>query len=254
MKIAPLALGTALLAACSAGAPPEAPADSALRFRCAGPLDVRFLEMRADGAFQFYSRAHFTTARGLAGTWTRSGPDALSLRCERWSRQVVCGSLRVRLGSAWEGQRPRIREAVAAFLAKHPDRPDFSREELEDVGCWEEEREVPAGRALVTVVPIAALDERAPRVEVERLLPALDAYGRGEDPHVVHARLHRHRGLEFLEWLDWSAYGDPVSLDAVKASLDRLAPGEQPSGVWTALGAREFDVELWRGDRFRYFK
>jgi hypothetical protein len=248
-----LAALAALLAGCAAAAPEDAPAPE-LRFRSAGPLDVRFVELKADGAFQFYSRARFTTVKGLAGTWRRTAPDALALRCERWSRQVVVDGLRVRFGSAWEAQRPRVREALAAYLNRHPDRADFARDELEEVGCWSEERDLPGGRDFVTVIPIAVDGERATRSALEALLAALDAYGREGDPHEVHARLHRHRGTEFLEWLDWSGYADPVPVADVKAAIERLEPGEQLADVWTALGPREWNAELWQGERFRFYK
>jgi hypothetical protein len=244
------------LASCAGGepAPPSAPPAEEFWFRCAGPLDVRFLHLDPAGGFQFYDRARFATTKGLAGSWRRGGADVLALRCERWSRQAVCGGLRVRFGSAWERQRPGVRSALHEFLAAHPGRERFGQEELEALGCWEEERDLPGGRERVTVIPVSSGPDGAARAEVEGLVRAIDDYGRDGDPHEVHARLHRHRGVEFLEWVDWSGYADPVSPAEVRAAIERLEPGEQLADVWTGLGSREIDRELFWGDRFRFFK
>jgi hypothetical protein len=247
---------TALLLAAGgascAGAPAEGPSE--LRLRAAGPLDSRFVHLRPDGTFQFYFRAHFATREGLRGTWRPTGPDAAALRCDRWSRQVVSDAFRVRFGAEWEGQRARVLEAVETLLRDHPAQARFTREELENTGTWDEERELVTGREMVTVVPISVLEESVPRADVEKLVAAIGAYERLGDPHEVHLRLHRHRGVEFAEWTDWSAYEDPVPLASIREEIDRLAPGETLADVWVTLEKEAFEQELFQGRSFKFFK
>ncbi len=251
------AAAAALLAAASCAAEPApapAPPGEEMHFRCARPLDARYLHLRADGTFQFYFRARFTTSEGLRGTWRRGGPGGAVLRCDWWSRQVVCGPIRVRFGSEWKRQRPLVRAALASFLGERAGRGSFSREELEETGTWDEEREVvPGVRERVTVVPISALAESVPREAVEMALAALDAYGRDEDPRDVHVRFHRHRSVEFVEWIDWSAYDDPRSPEEIRAELDRVQPGETPADVWMRVEKQDYERELFGGESFRFY-
>jgi hypothetical protein len=253
-RLAGAAVLAALAGSCAGEPAPAAPPEEELHFRSARPLDARYLHLRADGSFRFYFRARFSTTEGLRGTWRRGGPGGAVLRCDRWSRQVVSGPVRVRFGGEWEKQRPRVRGALAELLLKHPGRAAFTRDELEETGTWEEEREVlPGRRERVAVLPISALEESVPRAAVEKVIEALDAYGRAEDPHEVHVRFHRHRSVEFVEWVDWSAYGDPVSVESIRAGLDGLQAGETPADVWVRLSKEDFDRELFGGESFRFY-
>jgi hypothetical protein len=246
-------LGGVWLASCSGGAEEPPPAGE-VHLRCAGPLDSRFLHLQADGRFQFYFRAHFKTSLGLEGTWRRTGPDAAALRCEHWSRQVVCDPFRVRFGSQWADHRRLVRDGILAVLRDHPGQVSFGRQELEDAVTWDEERPLVTGPELVTVLPLSVLEESVPRGAVERLLGALDDYEKSGDPREVHIRLHRHRGVEFVEWLDWSAYEDPVSPAAVRAEIEQLESGETLADVWVVLGKAAFERELFQGQSFKFFK
>ncbi len=242
----------ALWGASCAGAP-GGPGEE-IYFRCAGPLDSRYLHLRADGSFQFYFRAHFTTRLGLSGTWRRTAPDAAALRCEQWSRQVLADPVRIRFGSPWPRHRALVREGLERVLREHPDRAAFERGELEEEVTWDEERELVTGREVVTVVPLSVLEERVPRSAVERAIAALDAYEQGGDPREVQVRIHRHRSTEFVEWIDWSAYNDPRPPSSVREEIERLEPGETLADVWTVLAREDFERELLRGEPFKFFK
>ena len=256
MRIGPAAAAVLGLwaASCSGGAGrPAAPAEERF-YRAAGPLDSRYLHLRPDGTFQFYFRAHFTTRLGLNGSWRGTGPDTAALRCEHWSRQVLCDPIRVRFGSQWANHRRIVREGLEAVLKDHPGQASFEREALENAVTWDEERDLVTGPEIVTVVPLSVLEERVPRAALERLLVALDGYEGEGDPHEVHLRIHRHRSVEFVEWIDWSAYNDPRPPASVRAEIDLLEPGEMLADVWTRLSREDYERELLRGEPFKFFK
>lgn len=243
---------SALLAAllgfsCAGGPAAPAPAEERC-FRLAGTLDSWYLHLRADGAFSFYLLSHFAAQEGLTGFWRPAGSDGATLRCDRWSRLIVADPIRVRLGREWDKQVPRIRAALAAFLHDQAGAEHFSKDELEEVGTWEEDR--PLGK--VTVLPIMVLEDRVPRSAVEKVLAAIDRYGRGEDPREVHVRFHRHRSVEFLEWLDWSGYRDPIPLAEMKAQVERLGAGESAEDVWVRMGREQFERDLEQRDGLRF--
>jgi hypothetical protein len=250
-------IGWAVLAAwgvsCSGSRPAEAPPEE-FYFRSAGPLDSRYLHLRPDGTFQFYFRAHFATQEGLHGTWRRTGDATAALRCEHWSRQVLCDPIRVRFGSRWADHRRLVRDGLEAVLKDHPGQASFERDELENAVTWDEERELLTGREIVTVLPLSVLEERVPRAALERTLAALEGYEQGGDPHEIHVRLHRHRSIEFVEWIDWSAYNDPRPTASVRAEIETLEPGETLADVWTRLSREEYERELLRGEPFKFFK
>lgn len=236
------------LLGCAAPPPaaPEAPGRD-LYYTLPSPLEARFLHLRADGVFRLYVRALPVTKEALRGTWRVTGDTSAALRCERWSHMVVRPPVRVRLGTDWARQVSHVRTSIADFLREHPGRPDFSREELEDVGNWE----TLVGGEKALVIPIGLDTPRVARGDLEAILPELDAYREKGDPREVHVRLHRHKGKEFLEWLDWSGYVEPRPIDAIRAAIDTLGRDEVLKEVWVRLSPEDFHRELG-GDGFRY--
>ena len=237
-----------LLAGCAAPAPPEPPPPGQdLYYTLPSPLEARFLHLRADGVFRLYARAFPMTKEALRGTWRVSGDTSAVLRCERWSHMVVRPPVRVRFGADWATQVPHVRTSIADFLRERPDRADFSREELEDVGNWE----TVIGGEKAMVIPIGLDTPRVSRADLEAVLPRLDDYRASGDPREVHVRLHRHKDTEFLEWLDWSGYVEPRPLEEIRATIDGLGKNEELREVWIRLTPDQFNRELG-GDGFRY--
>ncbi len=243
-----LALLAALLTSSCAGASSSPTLAEEHCFRLAGALDSWVLHLRPDGTFSFYLLSHFAAQEGLTGFWRPTGEDGATLRCDRWSRVIVADPIRVCLGRDWEKQLPHIRTALATFLRDRAAAESFSRDALEEVGTWEEDR--PPGK--VTVLPIIALEDRVPRAAVEKVLVAIDRYGRGEDPREVHVRFHRHRSVEFMEWLDWSGYRDRIPLEEMRAQVERLGPGESAEDVWMRMGRDRLEKELQQRDGLRF--
>lgn len=237
-----------VLAGCAAPAPPpEAPPGRDLYYSLPSPLEGRFLHLRADGVFRLYVRALPMTKEALRGTWRVTGDTSASLRCDQWSHMVVRPPVRVRFGTDWAKQVAHVRTSIADFLRERPGQADFSREELEDVGNWE----TVVGGEKALVIPIGLDTPRVARADLEAILPDLDAYRAGGDPREVHVRLHRYKGREFLEWLDWSGYVEPRPIEAIRTSIDTLGRNEVLKDVWVRLTAEEFHRELG-GDGFRY--
>jgi hypothetical protein len=240
-RLAAAAFGLAAVSCAHA----PAPTGEEVFLRLAGPLDSWHLHLRADGTFQFYRAEHFQVLEGLEGTWRRTGPESAALHCDRWARLVVSEPIRVRLGRDWQTHRAHIRKALETFLAEHAGRPTFTKDELEETATWDEKD--------VTHIPISATEDVVPRAAVEKVILLLEAYDR-EDPREVHVRFHRHRSIEFMEWLDWSGYTDPVSPAAIRAEIDRLAPGETPADAWVRLAREEVEREFSGKDGLRFFK
>ena len=240
-------LAVLLSASCAGGPATPAPAEERC-FRLAGTLDSWVLHLRPDGTFSFYLLSHFSAQEGLTGSWRPTGEDGATLRCERWSRVIVADPIRVCLGREWEKQLTHIRTSLATFLRGRAAAESFSRDELEEVGTWEEDR--PPRK--VTVLPIMSLEDRVPRAAVGKVLEAIDRYGRGEDPREVHVRFHRHRSVEFMEWLDWSGYRDPIPLAEMKAQVQRLGPGESSEDLWMRMGRDRLEKELQQRDGLRF--
>ncbi len=232
--------------ATAVAAPPPPPGQD-LYYSLPSPLEARLLHLRADGVFRLYVRTLPMTKEALRGTWTIHGERTAVLRCEQWAHMVVKPPVRIRFGTEWDRQVPHVRTSIADYLREHPERPDFSREEMEDVGTWE----TLVGGEKATVMPIGLDVERVTRAELEAVLPALDAYRDGGDPREVRVRLHRHKDTEFLEWVDWSGYVEPQPLETIRATIDRLGKDEELRDVWVRLTPEEFSRELG-GDGFRY--
>jgi hypothetical protein len=218
-----------------------------LYYTLPAPAQSRFLHLAADGVFHLYVRSLPMTTEALRGTWRVDGETQAVLRCERWSHMTVVPPVRVRFGTDWAAQVPHVRTSIADFLREHPERGDFSREELEDVGNWETR----VGGEAALVIPIGIDVPRVSRRELEAVLPALDAYRESGDPREVRVRLHRHRGTEFLEWLDWSGYVEPRPLAAIHEAIERRGRDEILKDVWVRLSPDEFRRELG-GDGFHY--
>ena len=247
MKYALLLAALGGCATAVAEPPPSRPPGQELFYSLPSPLEARLLHMTADGVFHIYVRTLPMTKEALRGTWSISGERAAVLRCDQWAHMVVQAPVRIRFGTEWAKQVPHVRASIAEYLRDHPGRPDFSREEMEEVGTWET---VVAGEK-ATVMPIGLDTERVTRAELEAVLPALDAYQGGGDPRDVHIRLHRHKETEFLEWVDWSGYVEPQPLEKIRATIDRLGKDEELRDVWVRLTPEEFYRELG-GDGFRY--
>jgi hypothetical protein len=180
-----------LLLGCASPVPLRPPPPGKdLYYTLPAPAQSRFLHLAADGVFHLYVRSLPMTTEALRGTWRVDGETQAVLRCERWSHMTVVPPVRVRFGTDWAAQVPHVRTSIADFLREHPERGDFSREELEDVGNWETR----VGGEAALVIPIGIDVPRVSRRELEAVLPALDAYRESGDPREVRVRLHRHRG------------------------------------------------------------
>jgi hypothetical protein len=99
------------------------------------------------------------------------------------------------------------------------------------VATWEETR----GSESVTVIPLSVLDERVSRAELERLIPLLESYATADDPREVHVRFGNHHGVEYLEWVDWGGYAEPLTSAELRARIDQAVPGEAIPDVWVRV-------------------
>lgn len=232
----------------SCAAPAERPVEERW-YRMSGPLDSWMIQLSPDGRFRTLFVTHFTVQEGLKGTWRPAGEEEARLRCDRWARMIVSGPLRVRFGRPWEEQRPRIRKGLEDFLRAHP-AAAFSKDEVEEAVTWPEEREGLAA----TVMPLSSLEERVSRADLQALLPLLEAYGGDGDPRLVRARFFSHRGVEVLEWVDWSGYTDPLSSAEIRARIESAAPGETIPDVWVRIPAAEAERRLDLDESLRFFK
>jgi hypothetical protein len=200
----------------------------------AGPLESWVIHLGSEGTFRTLFATHFTAEEGLRGTWRPAGADRATLRCDRWSRMIVSGPLRVRFGRPWEEQRPKIRKGLEAFLRAHP-AATFSSAEIEEVAAWEEVR----GSESVTVIPLSSLTDRVSREELEQVVPLLESYATTDDPREVHVRFGTHRGVEYLEWVDWGGYTEPSTSREIHARIDAAAPGGTVPDVWVRVPPAE---------------
>lgn len=218
-----------------------------LYYSLPSPLEARLLHLRADGVFRLFVRTLPMTKEALRGTWRVTGEQSAALRCEQWSHMVVLPPVRIRFGNEWARQVPHVRSSIAGYLAEHALRQEFSEAEMEDVGTWE----TVVGGEAATVIPISLDGGKASRAQLEAALPLLDAYAAAGDPREVKIRLHRHKDVEFLEWLDWSGFVEPRTLEQIRTSIDTLGKDEELKDVWVRLTPEEFQRELG-GDGFRY--
>jgi len=235
-----------LLSSCAAPAqlPPEE-----RWYRMSGPLDSWMIHLAADGSFRTLFVTHFTVQEGLKGRWRPTAEGEATLRCDRWAHMIVSGPIRVRFGRPWEEQRPKIRKGLEDYLATHP-ASSFSKDEFEDAVTWSEGR----GTQAVTVMPFSSLDERVSRPEVERLLPLLDSYGATDDPREVRVRFQRHRSVDYLEWVNWSGYTDPLASAEIRSRIEAAGPGEAIPDVWVSVPAAEAERRLDLDESLRFFK
>lgn len=218
-------------------------------YAMSGPLDSWMLHLRPDGQFQTLFATHFTVEEGLTGTWRLEGSQGATLRCDRWSRMIVLGSLRVRFGKDWASQRPKIARGLVRFLQRTPG-ATFTKAEFEEAVTWEEPRTVGTAK----VMPLSTVAEMVSRADVDRLIPLVDAYGSTGDPREVHVWFQRRGTVDYLDWVDWSGYTDPLTPDQIHARIDAAPPGGAVPDVWVKLPLEEVRRRLSTEDGLRYFK
>ena len=239
---APILVAVLALASCAGPAPKASDGDR--YFVQSHASSAQWLHLRSDGTFAIHAEHHLYSELDTTGTWSRVSENRLSLTESHWLRSVVCGTVMVSVGDSDGLEKlPYVRGEIEKWLAGHPDAASVSKEELEEVGQWDEESEGTDGSKIAwTCVPLFVGGDAAPRQDVEGALRAIDAYLRSEDKHSVPVLILNRKGRTFLHW---PAGGGRLlqrwSLAEINGAMEEAGPDDRPVSIYVETTRAAFE-------------